>query len=312
MSNIDHMDYLTRVVERDVAFLQDRERTYKGSWKASGGRSAWFMLKRKIDRLLTFMARPPMPDGFSLADLDQAIPAEDWEDCTVAGVIVKYLRDAYVSEDIFLKIEEDPSGADGTVLAEIRDLRRYLVLVEAEILARQSGPLKKSDYEAKVDPNGVVQEWGGPLEIITHPSNVDMFTGQIHVDNSVLSDPPESLYSINIDQYLGLEYDDQKAYTRYSAVDYRLHQILKEEDFSNLSPDLKGYYFKVIGQEGHVFCVLDRSLLLRNELNGLSRYPIQQNKKELENLPEAIQLLYSPDNNGTYTMRPEYQTNWGK
>jgi glycerol-3-phosphate cytidylyltransferase-like family protein len=33
---------------------------------------------------------------------------------------------------------EDTSGNDGTLLAEIRDLRRYLLLIEAEILHGKS------------------------------------------------------------------------------------------------------------------------------------------------------------------------------
>jgi hypothetical protein len=40
------------------------------------------------------------------------------------------------AEDVFAKIEEDPSGQDGSVLAEVRDLRRYLTLVEAEMISR--------------------------------------------------------------------------------------------------------------------------------------------------------------------------------
>jgi hypothetical protein len=38
--------------------------------------------------------------------------------------------------DLFAEIEANPSGCDGTILAEIRDLRRYLLLVEAEMTAR--------------------------------------------------------------------------------------------------------------------------------------------------------------------------------
>ena len=38
--------------------------------------------------------------------------------------------------DIFAAIRKDPSGKDGSMLAEIRDLRRYLMLVEAEAYAQ--------------------------------------------------------------------------------------------------------------------------------------------------------------------------------
>ena len=44
--------------------------------------------------------------------------------------------DAEARWDIFQRIQVNPSGDDGTVLAEIRDLRRYLLLVEAEMVAR--------------------------------------------------------------------------------------------------------------------------------------------------------------------------------
>jgi hypothetical protein len=129
VTNIDmrHLDYLRVVAEGDVSFLEERERTYQGSWKRSGGRSAWFMLRRKIDRLLVMMARPPAPAGFDLKSIGGVVLNHD---------DLEYLRACYVSEDIFLKIEAEPGGEDGTVLAEIRDLRRYLCLVEAEMMAR--------------------------------------------------------------------------------------------------------------------------------------------------------------------------------
>jgi len=53
--------------------------------------------------------------------------------------VLRYLRESYVSQDIFLKIEEKPHGADGTVLACLRDLRRYGLLIEAEMTARGVG-----------------------------------------------------------------------------------------------------------------------------------------------------------------------------
>jgi hypothetical protein len=38
--------------------------------------------------------------------------------------------------DLFAEIEANPTGEDGSILAEVRDLRRYLLLVEAEMTAR--------------------------------------------------------------------------------------------------------------------------------------------------------------------------------
>lgn len=138
MTDMKHMEFLETVALSDVSVLRQKEETYQGSWKRAGGRSAWFMFRRNMDRLLSMMERPKDVHGFSLEDLDDAIasvvPAHG--DCTLDVSIVQYLRDAYVSENVFAKIREHPDGADGTVLACLRDLRRYAVLIEAEMMAR--------------------------------------------------------------------------------------------------------------------------------------------------------------------------------
>ena len=95
--NVKHMDYLHTVCNKDVLHLQLKESTYKGSWKKRGGVGAFMMLARKWDRIENM--------------------AED---------------NRY---DIFTTITMSPNGQDGTLLAEIRDLRRYLILVEAEMMA---------------------------------------------------------------------------------------------------------------------------------------------------------------------------------
>lgn len=132
-----HHAHLTTVADEDVRFVKVKDVSYGASWKKSGGRSAWFMLVRKIDRLLTMMKQPSEPHEFSLADLDDLIiDVDPAEDVTMAACIVQHLRACLVAEDIFTAIATDPSGDDGSVLAEVRDLRRYLLLVEAEMMAR--------------------------------------------------------------------------------------------------------------------------------------------------------------------------------
>ncbi len=142
MSDMRHMEKLGDVAASDVRVLMKKEATYRGSWKVAGGRSAWFMFRRNMDRLLNMMAKPKDDFQFSLLDLDDVIEQsydkdkDGVGDCTVAACVMKYLRDSFVSEDIFAQIELAPSGADGTVLACLRDLRRYGLLVEAEMVAR--------------------------------------------------------------------------------------------------------------------------------------------------------------------------------
>ena len=159
LSNMRHMEFIDAVAAEDLRELRRKEATYQGSWKKEGGRSAWANVKRKIDRLVQMMARPPEPDvGFNLQNIDDTIDAiseaqyhggnlivrfPGIQSATVSGgqynpsgLILKYLRDCYVAGNIFAGIRQDPTGADGSPLAEVRDLRRYLLLIEAEMMAR--------------------------------------------------------------------------------------------------------------------------------------------------------------------------------
>jgi hypothetical protein len=93
------------------------------------------MLVRKIDRLLQMMRKPETPPGFNI-DVTLSRVQSD-ENLGVPGKAdILYLARCYVAENIFAAIRQGPGGEDGTVLAEVRDLRRYLLLVEAEMMAR--------------------------------------------------------------------------------------------------------------------------------------------------------------------------------
>lgn len=141
MSDMRHMNHLSAIADGDVQVLQNKEATYQGSWKRAGGRSAWFMMRRNMDRLISMMAQPVKPPFFNLQNVDDSInsivnetPLSGTPQATEA--IFKYLRDSHIAEDVFAKIEENPEGDDGTVLACLRDLRRYLILIEAEMVSR--------------------------------------------------------------------------------------------------------------------------------------------------------------------------------
>jgi hypothetical protein len=98
MVDMDHLNFLKDVAVDDVTEVKRKEATYKGSWKKRGGIGTFMMMARKWDRLEIMMEKE------------------------------KY--------DIFAAIENSDGDGDGTPLAEVRDLRRYLLLVEAEITAR--------------------------------------------------------------------------------------------------------------------------------------------------------------------------------
>lgn len=89
------------VATQDVREVLAKDLSYDASWKARGGVGAFMMLARKWDRL------EPMTE-----------------------------KEGY---DIFRLIESqsgDMQGTDGTAIAEIRDLRRYLLNVECEMIER--------------------------------------------------------------------------------------------------------------------------------------------------------------------------------
>tara|TARA_R110000782_G_scaffold191452_1_gene281255 strand:+ start:953 stop:1285 length:333 start_codon:yes stop_codon:yes gene_type:complete len=81
------------LANEDVTGLHDAEKSYGDSWKKRGGIGAFMMLARKWDR------------------------------------IENQVNDS--NYDIFLALEED--GRQEGLIDDIRDLRRYLLLVEAEM-----------------------------------------------------------------------------------------------------------------------------------------------------------------------------------
>ena len=90
------------LANQDVEGLHESEQSYGDSWKQRGGVGAFMMLARKWDRL----EKQVTEQGY---DIFQAITYDDREE---------------------------------GVLDDIRDLRRYLFLVEAEVYMRQNGKRK--------------------------------------------------------------------------------------------------------------------------------------------------------------------------
>jgi hypothetical protein len=105
---MSYRDEFEGIVAADVEELRDAHICYGDSWKQRGGVGAFMMLARKWDRIERQLER-------DIGDL------EKW--------------------DIFQQAEAD-SRPEG-ILDDIQDLRRYLILVEAEIIHRRVGEDKK-------------------------------------------------------------------------------------------------------------------------------------------------------------------------
>lgn len=123
---------LQAVADQDVGEVWMKDLSYGQSWKKRGGVGAFMMLARKWDRLDEFCRR-----------------------CAAAW-------------DIFAVIihTKDVQGADGTALAEIRDLRRYLLLVEAEMIAQKVVPHPGA-------AQSILRTLEGPSECAGFPGHVE-------------------------------------------------------------------------------------------------------------------------------------------
>ena len=110
-----HLAFLPEIAQEDVDQLNQKEREYGASWKKRGGVGAFMMLARKWDRLEN------MVDELKVYD-------------TPTGKAGFYAG----PYDIFSHVEgsEREGKSAEALLDTIGDLRRYLMLVEAEMRSR--------------------------------------------------------------------------------------------------------------------------------------------------------------------------------
>jgi hypothetical protein len=102
-----YLDRLEPIADSDVANIEEKERAYGSSWKRRGGIGAFMMLARKFDRI------------------EQRVSAEISATAGAPGA---------QRHNLFQHIRADRRAEP--LLDDIRDLRRYLILVEAEMAAR--------------------------------------------------------------------------------------------------------------------------------------------------------------------------------
>lgn len=207
--NMGHMTFLEEVARADVTALVQKEATYHGSWKRRGGVGAFMMLARKWDRIESMLSR-----GSEKSDV-------------VDGVTIPSYN-----YDIFLAIEQQkPLGdEDGTALAEIRDLRRYLILVEAEMISR--GVVKIERRRVPRDPPTPARSasrpvWTGGSECVA-PADIEKIPA-----NSVihLRDPRDGVSHILVDrQYWSVPRADRFAYE------------LNDKEHELTAPHFRGLY----------------------------------------------------------------------
>lgn len=144
MNNSNNIDKIRKIGESDCETLEQKGRTYGDSWKKRGGVGAFMMVARKMDRLEN-IAREHNYDIFA------AVRA--------GGML----------------------GSDGSMLAEIRDLRCYLLLVEAEMMLEAEAKLTEANILDELEEilrqgSDIMRNGGVPVSAIT---KVDSETGGV-------------------------------------------------------------------------------------------------------------------------------------
>src|SRR3982750_1437901 len=105
-----HLHHVQAIAQGDAEALIKGDPKYGYSWKARGGVGAFMMLARKFDRLNYSLS--PNSEANSLANLGKWL-GKDVSPWDVLGALAADTRSEGVIDDI-------------------RDLRRYLLLIEAE------------------------------------------------------------------------------------------------------------------------------------------------------------------------------------
>lgn len=121
-SRYAHLAFLPDIAKQDVEQLNQKEREYGASWKKRGGVGAFMMLARKWDRLENMVD-----------ELRTYTPVDN------ISIRPDYVAGPY---DVFshAKGSEMEGGDAESLLDTIGDLRRYLMLVEAEMRSRLTPP----------------------------------------------------------------------------------------------------------------------------------------------------------------------------
>ncbi len=116
------LDQLQPIADDDVRAIEEKETDYGDSWRRNGGIGAFMIFARKWDRIKQRVTTEVAPPQEQQIDLD--LP-----DLDKASGPMKASRDN-ILEHIAADRRAEP------ILDDIRDLRQFLLLTEAEMVAR--------------------------------------------------------------------------------------------------------------------------------------------------------------------------------
>lgn len=248
---MDHMQYLEGIAKEDVRFVEMRESTYRGSWKRRGGPGVFMNLARKWDRLEHYA---------------KAGNWDIWQALQVGGM----------------------GGEDGTALAEVRDLRRYLLLVEAELMSRHTTAVAE-----------------------TKPSSVPLEDSNKHADRENWNWKELVWYELPAAKFEQLPDGDKRLFDRWTPDLWRLRECVEGQLLDDCSPPYQELYlhgsFGMGGPRVSTY-FLDRRSFKKEDW---SREPIELNDKEWSMLGTFWPALYQREGD-KWMMKEEFREMWGR
>jgi len=298
---MEHLDYLLGIAQDDVAVLLKKEATYKGSWKRRGGVGAFMMLARKWDRLEGIISRLGRFGGGE----QDASPYDvfAWIDRESATE----MRGRYGALGV---------GRDGSALAEVRDLRRYLLLVEAEMISRGAVPPTIDHPLADLVPG------------VNATSDLPRSLGLVEDSNRHAAQPepePATFEKLKAEEleraYAGASRSpsqpsepERPAPIPMGAAEDQDGITVAEAGGSSLPRRVVhiGASLEDATASGQVWSIVDRNLVEEEErLLHLPRLTRELNTKELEDLVPYYRHMYRWDaGRQTHQLKPVY-ARWG-
>ena len=248
---MDYHKHLNKIVEVDIEYVRYKDVQYNASWKRRGGIGAFFTIVRPWDRFENISKQ----NGY----------------------------------DIFAKVmQEGLIGPDGSLIACIRDLRRYFLLLEAELMEQYK------DYALKAK--------------VAEPPEED--------------DPGIGRTAVGYDETGPAYRPKRQENYRPGTPEDGGHHALQEDDHPALLKMRDGvreiepewHTIQVVwsGQSGPEFYYLvDREYYSDGAVEDLPRLPLHINHVEYKGLPKFYQVLYEEKVDGTLSLMYKYRERWG-
>lgn len=190
---------------------------------------------------------------------------------------------------------KDPGdGSDGTMIAEIRDLRRYLLLIESELIARNA--IVDTDRQCGPRAGENQDEWA--RKVPRYNGATEIAASSSALDTELRAGTPE----------------DGGHHARQSENGVLWMERLDDGLAPLDVPDeQRKWYMRVITQNAGTRMIVDRRHAPVGCWMHLPRLRTELNCKEMEETPDEYQPLFEwHENDSKWIMKPEFLDCWAK